>query len=118
MSDPSKAKENCDTKNSVEQTLRSNNHVDKVQWPNCHIYNFDHTYYVIKYFQDKIKIQSRHSKEAKESSETPSIIVVRRGTNEEDPPLWTLANNSSQMKTAGNVITGTRITHGHPLLVG
>ena len=44
--------------------------------------------------------------------------MVRRGTNEEDPPLWTLVNNCSQMKSAGNVITGTRITHGHPLLVG
>ena len=30
MSVPSKAKENCDTKNSIEQPSRSNNHVDKV----------------------------------------------------------------------------------------
>ena len=30
MSVPSKAKENCDNRNSVEQPSRSNNHVDKV----------------------------------------------------------------------------------------
>ena len=30
MSVPSKAKENCDTKKSVEQPSGSNNHVDKV----------------------------------------------------------------------------------------
>ena len=37
---------------------------------------------------------------------------------EGDPPLWTIVNNSTPMNSAVNVITGTRITHGHPLLIG
>ena len=48
----------------------------------------------------------------------PSIIVVNRGANEGDPPLWTIVNNCTQMKSAVNVITGTRITHGHPSILG
>lgn len=52
------------------------------------------------------------------STSSSSIIVVSRGVNEGDPPLWTIVNNSSPMNSAVNVITGTRITHGHPLLLG
>ena len=55
-------------------------------------------------------------------SRKPSIIVVSRGAQEGDPPLWTIVNSSAPCRamnsTAVNVITGTRITHGHPLLLG
>ena len=52
------------------------------------------------------------------SRENNSIIVVNRGANEGDPPVWTIVNNCTPMKSAVNVITGTRITHGHPLILG
>ena len=55
---------------------------------------------------------------SEESRENNSIIVVNRGANEGDPPVWTIVNNCTPMKSAVNVITGTRITHGHPLILG
>ena len=59
-----------------------------------------------------------------EKDQSKSIIVVSRGAKEGDPPLWTIVNSSAPCRrqamnsTAVNVITGTRITHGHPLLLG
>ena len=54
--------------------------------------------------------------------QNPSIIVVKQGAKEGDPPLWTIVNSAAPCRamnsTAVNVITGTRITHGHPLLLG
>ena len=55
---------------------------------------------------------------ASTTKNSSSIIVVSRGTNEGDPPLWTIVNNASSMNSTVNVFTGTRITHGHPLLLG
>jgi hypothetical protein len=55
---------------------------------------------------------------SEESRENNSIIVVNRGANEGDPPVWTIVSNCTPMKSAVNVITGTRITHGHPLILG
>ena len=52
------------------------------------------------------------------SPEEESVIVVS-SQGEDQPPLWTLVNNSAPMNAAAvNVITGTRITHGHPLMIG
>jgi len=56
--------------------------------------------------------------QAKTTGSKANVIVVSRGANEGDPPLWTIVNNSTPMNSAVNVITGTRITHGHPLLIG
>jgi hypothetical protein len=53
--------------------------------------------------------------EKQANQEKTSIFVVSRGS---DPPVWTIVNSSTQMKSAVNVITGNRITHGHQLLLG
>ena len=47
-----------------------------------------------------------------------SIIFVKSGADEDEPPTWTLVNTSTPMNSSVNVITGTRITHGHPLMIG
>ncbi len=47
-----------------------------------------------------------------------SIIVVSRGKTEDEPPVWTLVNSHSQMQASVNVISGTRLTHGRPMLLG
>lgn len=68
---------------------------------------------------DQVKNEdSEESSAAAEQVKKSNIIVVSRGANEDDPPLWTIVNNSTPMNSAVNVITGTRITHGHPLMIG
>ena len=64
------------------------------------------------------KKEEQQQQAAAKTVSKASIIVVSRGAREGDPPLWTIVNNSTPMNSAVNVITGTRITHGHPLLIG
>ena len=64
------------------------------------------------------ELENNDQRPAAASTKNSSIIVVSRGTNEGDPPLWTIVNNASSMNSTVNVFTGTRITHGHPLLLG
>ena len=72
----------------------------------------------------EVKETTSEAAEAEKEGSSKSIIVVSRGAKEGDPPLWTIVNSSAPCRrqamnsTAVNVITGTRITHGHPLLLG
>jgi len=72
--------------------------------------------------ETKESSEAETTSEAEKEGSTKSIIVVSRGAKEGDPPLWTIVNSSAPCRamnsTAVNVITGTRITHGHPLLLG
>ena len=68
--------------------------------------------------EEEKKEEQQQQQAAAKTVSKASIIVVSRGAREGDPPLWTIVNNSTPMNSAVNVITGTRITHGHPLLIG
>ena len=108
------AKDSCSSSSSKAflasksaSTTSSNNNNSKRSFNSSHhkVDNSEKKVVKIEEFEEK-------------SRENNSIIVVNRGANEGDPPVWTIVNNCTPMKSAVNVITGTRITHGHPLILG